>query len=677
MKKDSMPSDKKVLEQALERFKLCEENERHIRKKAKEDLRFLAGEQWPADVLEIRKRNGRPSLVINKMPQHTRHITNDQKQNRPAIKVSPVDDQADVDTANVLKGLIRNIEHTSDAEEAYDKAFEYAVKASFGFWRVYTDYEHDQSFNLEPRIGMIDNPFNVYLDPYSVKVDGSDANYGFIIDKISKDEFLSEHSDSDLKNHSDWKLLAKEYEDGWLSDDSLRVCEYYFKEQQKVKLLLLSDGSSYFEDEVLKDEEDENVVIVADQMLTIEDERDAVRCKIYWYKINAVEVLDKTEWVGSYIPIIPVYGETLNVDGEVIRESAIRHAKDSQRMVNYWASSEAEAITLAPKAPFIGAEGSFEGHEADWQRANTDNLPFLEYKPTLLDNGSPAPPPQRNAFEPPVMAITQARQLANEDVKETTGVPDAARGLASPETSGIAIQRRVNQGLTSNFHFVDNLNKSIKHTGRILVEIIPKLYDTPRVVRILGEQGEEELIKINSVVGELPEGQKRPYDFTYGKYDVTVSTGPNYETKRQEARDSMLQMSQANPQFAQVASDLMVKNMDWPGADEIAERLKRTIPPEIIGGNDEMPPQAVAQIKQMQQMIEQLTQQLQEAQNQIEKDLIKIESQERIKAMEIDADLKKELMKIDGKEGEIILKEQMDLLNKRLEMLDYNEPIES
>jgi len=676
----------KIHQEALERFKLCEEANVNINKEAKTDLKFRKGDHWPDDIRNTRNQDNRPCLTINKMPQFIRKVSNDQKQNRPAIDVNPVDDYADIETAEVLQGLIRNIENVSDAEYAYDKAFEGAASASFGYFRVITDYVGDSSFEQEVRIDMIDNPFKVTLDPYHIKPDGSDSKFGFIWDTMTKAEFKEAYGESKLAKHSDWEIVGADNK-GWAGEDEVRVAEYFYKDIKKIMLYELSDGEKYFEDELPEKNENDEYFIMQEyqdeygdifeeqEVLTVENKRMSQRCTIKWLKINAIEILEETVWPGSHIPIIPVYGDVINIDGEIIRESVIRHARDSQQILNFWASTEAETITLAPKAPYIGAAGQFKGHEQAWAQANTKNYPYLEYTPTSHE-GMMVAPPQRQAFEPPVMAITQARALANDDIKATTGIYDTSLGGASNETSGIAIQRRNVQSEISNFHLIDNLSKSIRHCGRILVEIIPKIYDTERVIRTLGLDGKQDRLLINSAQNLL-EGQKRAYDFSVGKYDVVVTTGPSYETKRQEARDSMIQMSGANPKFAEVAGDLLVQNMDWPGAKEIAERIKKTMPPEIVGDDeDEMPPQAKAVLAQLTQQLEGMKQELMQAQDIIKTDSIGIQSKERIETMKIQADLKKEVVKIQGTKEVEVLKGQIDILQERLKTLDTLEPID-
>jgi hypothetical protein len=345
-------------------------------------------------------------------------------------------------------------------------------------------------------------------------------------------------------------------------------------------------------------------------------------------------------------------------------------------MYNYWASSETEAIALAPRAPMIGAEGQFEGHEEKWATANTRNHAYIEYKPTLLDNGQMAAPPQRNAFEPAVGAITNARRQSSEDLKATTGIYDAALGARASETSGIAIQRRANQAQTANFHFIDNLSRSLKHAGRILVDLIPKIYDTERTVRIIGEDNEEQIVKINQVFEEG--GEEKKNFLGHGKYDVTVATGPSFASKRQEAVETMIALTQQAPQIGQFAIDLLVKNMDWHGSEEIAERLKKTIPKEILGeepgkdGKKPIPQEVQAEMAQQAQMIEQLTQALNEKTEIIEKETMKLDFDKykvdldaELKRMKIEADMRLALLKEEGQDSRLSFQQELSQINNQ------------
>ena len=666
-------NDEAILTEARARFRVAQDAESKNRLEALDDLRFRAGEQWPTEIKADRDFDGRPCLVINRIPQFIQQVTNDQRQNRPSIKVHPVDDRGDPDVAEVIQGMIRHIEYDSNADVAYDTAFDSAVTGGFGYLRVITDYENPLSFEQKILIKRVRNPFSVFFDPYSQEPDGSDANFALIVEDLSPEEYRAQYPNSELSSMSDWTALGNTAP-GWAPSGKARVAEYYYRETKTEKIAQLSSGQTVLKRKLPKDA---NGKIVLPDGITIVRERDAQVPVIRWCKLNGHEILEKTDWLGRWIPIVPVYGNELDIDGQRILEGIVRNARDSQRMYNYWASAETEAIALAPRAPFIGYEGQFEGFEAQWKTANRRNHAYLEVKATML-NGQPAPLPQRNTFEPAVQAITQARMIAADDLKATTGIYDAAMGAKSNETSGVAIQRRNIQAQTSNFHFIDNLTRSLRHTGRILIDLIPKIYDTPRAARIIGEDGDERIVRVNDP--EFEEGGKKVlYRLDTGQYDVTVDVGPSFASKRQEAVASMLELSKAVPGIAQAAADLMVKNMDWPGAQDIAERLKKTLPPGLADdpkeGEQKIPPQVAAQMQQMGQMVEQLSAQLNEAKDVISTKRMELESKERIESMKIDADLRKTLMTIDSREGVELLKQEILAVNRRLDLLDFNAPV--
>jgi hypothetical protein len=660
-----------ILETAKKRFALAVEAESEIRKEALEDLRFSTGEQWPADVKKSRELDRRPCLTINRLPNSIHQLTNDQRQNRPSVKVSPVDDKADIEVAKILQGIIRHIEYASDADTAYDTAFDSAVRAGFGFVRVVTEYCDPMSFEQDIRIKRIRNRFSAYLDPSYQLPDGSDAQWGFVVEDMSKEEYKAEYPDSKLADSTDFDVLGDRRAD-WMTEDTFRIAEYFYKEMKDTKIYLLSDKSVVTDAEI-----EEHFQGVLPEGVTIVDERMTQLPVIKWVKMNGLEILEETEWPGRWIPIIPVLGEELDIDGKRILKGIVRDAKDPQRMYNYWASAETETIALAPRAPFIGVEGQFEGYESEWNTANVRNHAFLQYKAKTI-GGQPVGPPQRNVYEPPVQAITQARGMAAEDLKATTGIYDAALGNRSNENSGVAIQRRATQAQTSNFHFMDNLAKSIRHIGRILVDLIPKVYDTERAIRILGEDGNEEIIQINKLFER--KGKSVQYNLGSGKYDVTVNTGPSFESKRQEAVQAMLDLTRAYPQVAQVAGDLMVRNMDWPGAQDIADRLKKTLPPGLADDKDgkqpQAPPEMQAQMQQMNQMIEQLTEQLHHKTHLIETKSLELESRERIEMQKIQAQIEIKMAEMGSKESLALLGHEIAEIQQRLELLKMDQPFQ-
>ncbi len=582
-------NDDELLAKARDRFIEAEEAENTQRELALDDLKFRAGQQWPRDMESARQLDRRPCLTINRLPQFLRQVTNDQRQNRPSIRVSPVDDKGDPETAKVLQGLIRHIEVDSHADIAYDTAFEAAATHGRGYFRLITEYLDETSFDLCIKIKRIRNPFTVYMDPTCQEPDYSDAMWGFIIRALSRDEFRRMYPDTDEGTLDIWASVG----DTWVTRDTVRLAEYFYLEREKMTLAMLPDRSVVRQRDI-------------PQGMQPVATRTAYLPVVWWCKINGHAVLEKTRWLGRHIPIIPVLGDELDIDGEVEVSGVVRHAKDPQRMYNYWVSAETETIALAPRAPFIAAEGQLEGYERQWATANVRNHPYLLYKPRSL-GGAPLPPPARNTFEPPVQAITQARLMAADDLKATTGIYDAALGARSNETSGRAIRTRQVESDVANFHYMDNLARALRHCGRMLIDLIPQVYDTQRALRIIGEDGEERQVQVNAPYID-ERGQQRLYDLTTGRYDVVVHTGPSFTTKRQETVDAMMQLTQAYPPLFQMAGDLLVKNMDWPGAQEISERLKKAVPPELLQSEDGATPED--QLAQMQQAIPQLQQQI-------------------------------------------------------------------
>ncbi len=663
-KKESKKVEK-FLKTARKRFNLADEAVKEIRKKGDEDLQFRLGNQWDDFTRKQRESYGRPCLTINRTPQFIKQITNDMRQNRPSVNVSPVDDLADKDTAKIFKGIIRNIEYNSNAHAAYDYAFECAVTRSYGYWRIATDYINPESFDQEILIERIKNPNAVFLDPTAVEPDGSDADWGFVFEDVLIDDYKAMYPNSELASMDDWSSIGEKAQ-GWASSDRVRVCEYFYKDQVEDTLYLLEDGSTIFKSELPEDFEDFQL---------IKNERKTTTEKVKWAKINACEILEETEIPSRFIPIVPVLGDEIDDNGKTVLESVVRNTKDPQKMLNYWASAETEAITQAPLSPFIVAEGQVEGYEEIWQNANKVPYAFLPYKPTDL-SGQMVSPPQRNSFEPAVMAITNARIQASQDLKDTSGIQDASLGMVGNETSGVAIQRRNMQSQTANYHFIDNFMRSIKHTGRILVEMIPKIYDAERTVRIIGEDKSEEIVKINSLFER--DGKAELIDLSRGRYDVTISTGPSFTSKRQEAAQSMIEMSRNNPKFVEIAGDLMIKNQDWPGADEISERFKRTINPQILGEEQEqvIPPQVQAQMQQSAAMIDALTKQLNDATEEIKTKRLELESEERIAVLKMETDIRKEQIKAESSRGFFLAEQQAKELEKRQALLNSEVPMD-
>lgn len=630
--------DDNIIETAKKRYQAAEEFARDNYKEALADWRFRAGEQWPEQIRREREAEGRPTITVNRILPPIRQVTNDQRQNRPSIKVHPVDDLADIETAKIIQGIVRHIEQDSNADVAYDTGFEGGAVGGVGWIRVITEYIDPMSFEQKLKIGMVEDFATVKFDPSSKEPDGSDANWAFIEKDIPKQDFIDMYGESKLAEAQDWSELGRTHGD-WVMKDSCRVVEYFYKEYKSVAIAQLSSG------EVVEQSKLDEIYPGGIPKGLVVNKKTAKVPVIQWCKLNGVEILEKTTWLGKWIPIIPVYGDKYVIEGKRYLEGIVRQAKDACRMSNYWDSTATELITLAPKAPWVVAEGQIpKQYQAQWQAANRKSFATLTYKPTTHE-GLLVPPPQRNVFDANVQSITQAGMQSKEDVKVTTGIYDASLGRQSNEISGIAIQRRNLQAQTSNYHLIDNLTRSIRHVGRILVDLIPKVYDTARAARIIGEEGEEEIVRINQVFER--KGEPVEYRLGYGEYDVSVDTGPNFATKRQEAAASMLELSKNAPSLMAVAPDLIVKNLDIPGGQEIAERLRKTLPPGIAESKDQkpVPPEVQAQLQQMSQMIEQLTNELNGANETIKTKKMDIDSKVQIEAMKLETQLLIEKMK--------------------------------
>jgi hypothetical protein len=580
-----MDNDTRIGE-AIKFLRLVGEADSQNRAEALGDLKFAAGDQWPVEIQNSRNLESRPCLTINKIDAYVRQVTNQQRQQRPRIKVHPVNNEGDLKIAEVIEGITRHIEVNSNADTAYDTAFEYAVKMGWGYWRVTTNYISEDSFDQEIYIEPVDDPFSVYFDPNSVSPDGSDAERCLITSVMSKAAFRQAYPGAD--DGANFSARATGDSDAeWVTKEDIRLAEYWHIERVKATLVLLSDGTKVYEDELPSAE------MLDASGITIMDKRPSYRKKVKWCKLTAMEVLEEREWPGKYIPIIPCYGAQVVVEGKRKKYGLVRFAKDPQRMFNFWRTALTESIALAPKPKWLIAEGQDEGHESEWALANLKSTPVLRYKQKDIE-GVPAPVPTRIQPEPPPDGIMVASSAIADDLKTVLGIFDPSQALPG-NISGKALQGQQQQIDLSNFHFYDNMTRSIKQTGKIILDLIPKIYDTKRVLRIIGVDGKPDMVTINEVeaTGEVLN------DVTVGLYDVVMDTGPGYNSKRQQAVDTMMPLM-AEPTVFQAAGDLLFRNMDFPGADIIADRLAAMNPLSQIDEKSDVPPQIQMKMLQMQ-----------------------------------------------------------------------------
>ncbi len=601
-----------LLTKGREAFKKAEEAEGENRLIALEDIKFSRlGEQWPENIRQQREREFRPCLTINKMPAFIRQVVNDARQNKPQIKVHPVDSNADPKTAEVINGLIRNIEYTSNADVAYDTAIEASVSGGFGYWRIGMDYAYDDVFDMDVTIERIANQFSVYGDPASQAADSSDWNNAFIVERMSRDEYKRRYGSK--KNAANEEVCidfeSDAWGEGWIDDEFVLVAEWWSREETEHEIVQLDDGNVYSKEQLETDPDLIEVGVLIDAgVVKVLGTRMAKTFKVKQVIMSGADVLEKRDWPGCYIPIVPVYGDEIVVEGKRYFRSLIHNAMDAQRMYNYWRTTATELVALAPKVPWIGRKGTFDSDAQRWNTANSQSHAYLEYDGEA---------PQRQPLDTgPAAGALQESLNASDDMKAIIGIYDASLGARSNETSGRAIMARQREGDVATFHFIDNLSRAIRHTGRILIDLIPKVYTKERIIRVLGEDGTPKTVKVN---GQAPEPVMGPdgkpevddegnvimalHSLTVGKYDLTVTSGPSFTTRREEAAAQMTELVRAFPQAAPFIADIMARNFDWPGADEIAKRFEAMNPAK----QQEIPPQIQQQLQELQAAVQKLS----------------------------------------------------------------------
>ena len=624
--------------------------ESSIRADGLSDLNFRFGNQWSAADIQARTLSGRPCLTINEVDAYCRQVTNNQRQQRPRIKAHPVNSLADPKIAEVLTGLTRHIEVNSDADNAYDLAFEYVVSMGWGYWRVLTDYVREDSFDQDISIAQIENPFTVYFDPNSALPDGSDAEKCLVTDTMTKAAFKRAYPSAQDSGFT--ATATGDNTSDWVTKDDIRIAEYFEVERKKSKLVMLSDGTVTWADKL------PDMEILQKAGISIKGDRESYRRSVMWYKTTAFEELDKKPWPGRWIPIVPVYGDQYMIEGKKRRSGLVRNGRDPQIMLNYWHTAATEALAMAPKAKWLMAEGQDEDYEREWANANISPSPVLHYKTTDV-NDREVGRPERIQPEPPPSGILEMVSGASNSLQKVMGMFDPATRAGGP-TSGKALQGERGQSEMSNFHYYDNLTRSIKHTGRIILDLVPKIYDSARVVRIIGDDGKPSLTPINTP--QPPQqGQQGPQpddtqqavmkimnDVTVGEYDVVMDTGPGFNTKRLEALDSFqgLMAGPLGEEIAKVGPDLIVRLYDAPGMEALADRLAASNPMAQIDEQSDIPPQAQVMIKGLQQQLQQLNQQLQAAHQEIQ-------TKQGIEQMRQDGETKREHMRMTVKAHDI------------------------
>lgn len=660
---DKLASDDEgIVTEVRDRLRICIDVNDNDRLLALDDLRFRNGDHWTDTERRQRDLDGRPCLTMNNAPAIVHQVTNDVRQNKQSIHVQPVDDKADPEIAEVIEGIVRHIEYDSDADAAYDTALESAANGGFGFFRLTTEYASPMSFDQNMKIKRIRNPFTVYVDPNAQEADASDMQFAIITSKLPREEFKLQYPKAEVTQEA---MVTGAGDGTWQGADFVRLAEYYRVEQVPATLVQMSDGSVQLSTD--KKLPSPGVTPIATRPTLVR--------RIMWYKVTGCEVLERAQIPFDWIPIFPVYGDELDIDGEIKRSGLIRNAKDPMKMYDFFLTSITEEYALRTKTPYIGAVGQFEGMEQDWVDANNRSLAYLEYNPVTVD-GTLAPAPQRQPMIDVPSGAFAIAGMMRDNVKAVTGIYDASLGNRSNETSGVAIRSRQNQGEIANFHYSDNLSRAIRHLGRCILSGIPRVYDTQRVMRILGVDGKAQTVEINKPAVEKGDDGAAIHtvlnDLTVGTYDVVVTSGPAYNTAREEATDAMLQVGQNWPQIYEIAGDKIIGGMNFPGADDIGERIAKKL--GIADDDSEDQPQVVqtpngpVPIEQAGQLIGQMN----DALEKMQADMEKLESRLQVEQLKAETSVEVARINAAAKHDDTELKGMVDIVLAKIEAANAN-----
>lgn len=605
-----------ICDDAVQFMHLVADADDYNRNEALADLKFRFGDQWLVNIQQSRNepQASRPMLVINETDGYCRQVVNHIRQQRPRGRCHPKNHTSTKAVAKVITGMGRHIETHSDASQAYDLAADFAVTCGFGYWRVANDYIADDSFDQDIWVRQIDNPFGVFFDPYSGLPDGSDAERCLLTDEMPKEQFREKYPSAN--DGAGFKESGPgDRRVNWVSKDAIRIGEYIRVEKERERLVMLSNGAVFYASDMPSPE------MLRMANLSVRGDRMSWKRKVTCVKLTCFDELERTTLPGRWLPVVPVYGVNVIIDGKRRKFGMVRFARDPQRMVNYWQTNITEVLALAPKAKWLVPEGADEGYENDYANANLSTKATLHYKTVGLD-GNPLPPghvPQRIAPESPAVAVLQAAALASEALQRVVGMFDPVNLKHTGPKSGEAVRQETGQSEQSNFHFYDNLTRSIRHTWNIFLDWAPEIYDVQRTLRIIGDDGKPSLVTINHQVTEqTPEGAvtKVLNDVRVGDYDVVMETGPGFNTKREEARAYFAELMGNGPMaaiIAKVGADIVVRMSDAEGAEQLADRLAASNPLSQVDETSEIPPAVQMQIKALQAQLQQAHQLLQQA----------------------------------------------------------------
>jgi hypothetical protein len=656
---------------AIKQFQEAVQAESEIRKEAEVDVQFRAGRQWDDTIKAEREAEGKPALSFPKSHIFIQSVANESRQNKPGAKVNPISGGATVDTANVLNGIYRHVQYRSKADSAADQALDNSTGSSFGIIRAVTEYSNAKTFDQDIRIMSVVDPFAVYGVIIATALK-QEVRHAFVISTITKSEYERKYGPKD--HGVDWEATEWTECKDWLQGENVRVAEYWYIVDVKKTLRVYEGPDGELMPAYVGDKGyDPTLPYLTDpEGKVLEREVDIPTVK--FCTMDGTRILPKSEttWAGDCIPIWAVLGQVVVVKGKVHIFSLIRWIRDAQCLINLYKSAIAEKIGLANKVPYIGYTGQFT--DPKWQDANVKNYAFLEANPVTVA-GTLAPLPQRQQLEEQIAALSAAVLQEMEDLKSGMGIYDASLGSRGNETSGVGIERRQRQSNVTNYHFGDNLVNTLWEMASALLLVIPKIYDRPgRQVRIVGEDLQQSVVKVNAKYQDPKTGKERHYPLDVGEYDVVVTIGPSHATARLEGAETLQAFFAAAPAAVPLLGDLWVGSLDYPWAQEAARRLKAAAPQDIVNEKDEgpakIPPAVQQQLEQMSVMIEQLTAALNQAQSDLDSQKVQSDSRERIAFEQEKTKRAIATAELASKDGLALLTGELAAIRDRLAALD-------
>ncbi len=604
---DGQPASKNdgILREALENYKACMEWESTEDQRTREDIKFANGDtrngwQWPTKVFQARSGDGGadlPSLTINTTRVHNDLIINQLCKNGYGIKIRPTGGKASYKSAEVMEALVRRIEYISKASSHYRKVAEHQVDGSIGYILIDTDYVSERSFNQDIFLRSARDPTAVKLDPWIQEPDGSDANFGFVVERMQRKMFNRKYPE--WKDKVGTAPLDSSFAD-WVTDKEIMLVKYYRKLGRDDTLVAWTDENGEEHEQLASEIKDDagkeifKALIAQIKNGEIDGRtREVKDNEVEWFLIAGSVIIDRGKWAGKYIPICRCVGREIVIDNILDRKGHTRPMIDAQRMLNYNASSSVEAVATQTKTQWLAASRAVEGQE-QWKEANVKNFAVLTWN-DVDDEASPdnqqVTSPQR--IEPPKPSEGHAlgMQNAERQMMMISGQWQQQQGQPNPlgPESGRAINERKEQGDIATYHFAEHRGDMLRHIGVQLLDLIPKIYDTKRILHVMDEDtgALKYILHIdpdqNDVVHEVKEAQEKSeaiqiaFNPTMGEYECISDPGPDFATQRQDAENAMTLIFQRQPGLAGVCGDLYFRNSDFPVADKIADRIEKEI----------------------------------------------------------------------------------------------------